>query len=72
MSSYLREMNPQIWRMVDICFFHGLEDCPQIQAQEKYLYLESHASKALSSVLTAEVEDMIKIEYNLLDCANLL
>jgi hypothetical protein len=27
-SSYLREMNPQVWWMVDICLSHTLEDCP--------------------------------------------
>jgi endo-1,4-beta-mannosidase len=32
MSSYLREMNPQIWWMVDVGFFYALEDCPQTQA----------------------------------------
>jgi hypothetical protein len=34
MSSYLREMNPQVWWMVDICLSHALEDCPQTQAQK--------------------------------------
>jgi hypothetical protein len=58
--------------MVDICFSHSLEDCPQNQVQEKYLYLELHASKALSSALSAEIEDMIKMEYGLLESINLL
>jgi hypothetical protein len=40
--------------------------------QEKHLYLKSHGSKALSSALSAEVEDIIKIEYGLLESANLL
>jgi hypothetical protein len=66
MSSYLREMNTQVWWMVDVRFSHALNDCPQTQAQEKYLYLEVHASKALSSVLSAEVKDKIKMEYGLL------
>jgi hypothetical protein len=29
MSSYLREMNPQVWWMVYIDISHTLEDCPQ-------------------------------------------
>jgi hypothetical protein len=45
-SSYLYEMNPQVWWMVDVGFSHALEDCPQTQAEEKYLYLKAHASKA--------------------------
>jgi hypothetical protein len=52
--------------------FHALEDCPQTQVQEKCLYLEAHTSKALSSALSAEVEDLIKIEYNLLENVNIL
>jgi hypothetical protein len=31
MSSYLHEMNPQVWWMVDVSFSHDLEDCPQTQ-----------------------------------------
>jgi hypothetical protein len=31
-SSYLREMNPQVWWIVDVVFSHALDDCPQIQA----------------------------------------
>jgi hypothetical protein len=58
--------------MVDVGFSHALEDCPKSQVQEKYLYLEAHASKALSSVLSAEVEDMIKIEYDLFETINIL
>jgi hypothetical protein len=38
-SSYLCEMNPQVWWMVDIDLSHTLEDCPQTQGQKKYLYL---------------------------------
>jgi hypothetical protein len=53
LSSYLHEMNPQVWWMVDVCFSHALEDCPQTQAQEKCLYLEAYVSKALSSALSA-------------------
>jgi hypothetical protein len=49
-----------------------LEDCPHTQAQEKCLYLEAHATKALSSALSAEVKDIIKIEYGFLESANLL
>jgi hypothetical protein len=51
---------------------HALEDCPQTQAQEKCLYLKAHAFKALSSGLSAEVEDMIGIESSFLENANLL
>jgi endo-1,4-beta-mannosidase len=29
MSSYLHEMDPQVWWMVDISLSHALEDCPQ-------------------------------------------
>jgi hypothetical protein len=29
MSSYLREMNSQIWWMIDIGLSHALEHCPQ-------------------------------------------
>jgi hypothetical protein len=35
MSSYLREMNLQVWCMVDIGLSHTLEDCPQTQGQKK-------------------------------------
>jgi hypothetical protein len=30
MSSYLCEMNPRVWWMIDIGLSHTLEDCPQI------------------------------------------
>jgi hypothetical protein len=72
MSSYLREMNTQVWWMVDVGFSHTLEDGPQTQAQEKCLYLEAHSSKALSSALSVKVEDIIEMEYGLLESANLL
>jgi hypothetical protein len=32
MSSYLCEMNSQVWWMVDVGISHALEDCPQTQA----------------------------------------
>jgi hypothetical protein len=32
MSSYLCEMNPIVWWMVDVGLSHALEDCPQTQA----------------------------------------
>jgi hypothetical protein len=51
-SSYLREMNSQVWWMVDIYLSHTLKDCPQTQGQKKCLYLEAHASNALSSALS--------------------
>jgi hypothetical protein len=72
MSSYLREMNLQVWWMVDVGFSYDLEDCAQTQVQEKCLYLKAHASKALSSSLSVEVEDIIEMEYGLLKSANLL
>jgi hypothetical protein len=34
MSTYLHEMNPQVWWMVDVDLSHALEDCPQTQAQK--------------------------------------
>jgi hypothetical protein len=40
--------------------------------QDKCLYLEAHASNALSCALSAEVEDMIEMEYGLLESANIL
>jgi hypothetical protein len=72
MTSYLREMNPEVWCMVDVGFSHAFEDCPQTQAQEKCLYLEAHASEALPSALSAEVEGIIDMEYGLLESANIL
>jgi hypothetical protein len=32
MSTYLHEMNSQVWWMVDVDLSHALEDCPQTQA----------------------------------------
>jgi hypothetical protein len=72
MSSYLSEMNPQVWWMVDIGLSHALEDCPQTQAQKKYLYLEAYASNALSSALSIEIKNEIKMEYGWPKRANLL
>jgi hypothetical protein len=72
MSSYLCEMNPQVWWMVDICLSHILEDCPQTQGQNKYLYLEAHAFNVLSSALSAKIKDKIKMEYGWLERINLL
>jgi hypothetical protein len=40
--------------------------------QKKCLYLEAHTSSVLSSFLSAEIKDEIKIEYSLLERANLL
>jgi hypothetical protein len=71
-SSYLREMNPQVWWMIDICLSHILEDCPQTQGQQKCLYLKAHASNALFSTLSAEIKDEIEMEYDWLERANLL
>jgi hypothetical protein len=72
MSSYLCEMNSHVWWIVDIDFSHALEDCPQTQAQEKCLYLKTHASNGLSSALSVEIKDEIKIEYGWSERENLL
>jgi hypothetical protein len=72
MSTYLCKMNPQVWWMVNVGLSHALQDRPQIQAQKKYLYLEAHASNGLSSVLSAEIKDKIKMEYDWPERANLL
>jgi hypothetical protein len=72
MSSYLREMNHQVWWMVDVGLSHALDDCQQTQGQNKCLYFEAHASNAFSSALSAEIKDNIEIEYDLLESANLL
>jgi hypothetical protein len=58
--------------MVDIGLSHALEDCPQTQTQKKYLYLEAHASNALSSALSAEIKNEVEIEYGWPERANLL
>jgi hypothetical protein len=71
-SSYLREMNPQVWWMIDIGLSHTLEDCPQTQGQQKCLYLKAHACNALFSTLSAEIKDEIEMEYGWLERANLL
>jgi hypothetical protein len=72
MSTYLREMNPQVWWMVDVGLCHALQDCPQTQAQKKCLYLEAHASNGLSSALSAEIKNEVKMEYGWPERANLL
>jgi hypothetical protein len=72
MSSYLCEMNPHVWWILDICVSHTLEDCPQTQGQKKCLYLEAHASNVLSTALSAEIKDEIEMEYGWLERANLL
>jgi hypothetical protein len=72
MSTYLDDMNPQVWWMVDVGISHALEDCPQTQAQNKWLYLEAHTSNGLSSALSAGIKDEIKIGYGWPERANLL
>jgi hypothetical protein len=72
MSSYLREMNPQVWWMVDVGLSQALEDCPQTQEENNCMYLEAHAFNALFSVLSVQIKDKIEIEYGLLERANLL
>jgi hypothetical protein len=47
--------------------YHALEDCPQTQGQRKCLYLEAHASNALSSSLSAEIKDNVEMDYGLLE-----
>jgi hypothetical protein len=65
-------MNPQVWWMVDVNLSHALEDCPQTQVQKKCLYLKAHVSNGLSSVLSAERKDKVKIEYDWRERANIL
>jgi hypothetical protein len=72
MSSNLREMNHQVWWMIDIGISHALQDCPQTQAQKKCLYLEADASNTLSSALSTEIKNEVKIEYGWPERANLL
>jgi hypothetical protein len=31
MSTYLHEMNPQVWWMIDVGLSYALKDCPQTQ-----------------------------------------
>jgi hypothetical protein len=49
-----------------------LDDCPLTQAQKKCLYLEAHASNALSSTLSAEIKNEVEMEYGWPERANLL
>jgi hypothetical protein len=72
MTTYFCEMNHQVWWMVDVGLSHALQNCPQTQAQKKCLYLEAHTSNDLSSALSAEIKDEIKIEYGWPERANLL
>jgi hypothetical protein len=72
MSTYLCEMNSQVWWMVDVSLSHAFEDCPKTQAQKKCLYLEAHASNDLSSALSVERKNKVKMEYGCPERANLL
>jgi hypothetical protein len=72
MSTYLREMNTQVWWMVDVGISHALVDCPQTQAQKKCLYLETHISNGLSSALCAEIKNEVEMEYGWTKRAKLL
>jgi hypothetical protein len=65
-------MNPQVSWMVDACLSHVLEDCPQTQAQKKCIYLKAHTSNGLSSALSAEIKDEVKMEYGWPERVNLL
>jgi hypothetical protein len=58
--------------IVDVGLSHALEDYPQPQAQKKCIYLKAHASNGLSSDLSAEIKDEIKMEYGWPERANLL
>jgi hypothetical protein len=58
--------------MIDINLSHALEDCPQTQAQKKYLYPEAHASNALSSALSVKIKNEVEMEYGWPKRANLL
>jgi hypothetical protein len=71
MSTYLCEMNPKVWWIVDVCISHALEDCRQTQAQKKCLYFKAHTFNALSSALSTKTKDEIKMKYGLLERANL-
>jgi hypothetical protein len=72
MSTYLHEMNYQVWWMVDVGLSHALEDCPQTQAQKKCLYFEAHTSNCLFSALSAEIKNEVKMECGWPERANLL
>jgi hypothetical protein len=71
MSTYLYEMNSQVWWMIYVGLSHALKNCPQTQAQKKRLYLEAHTSNGLSSTLSAEIKDEIEMEYDWPERANL-
>jgi hypothetical protein len=58
--------------MVDIYISHTLEDCSQTQWQKKCIYLKVHVSNDLSSALSAEIKDEIKMEYGWFERSNLL
>jgi hypothetical protein len=62
----------QVWWIVDIDISHTLEDCPQTQGQKKCPYLEAYASNVLSSALSVEIKDEIKMGYDWLERSNLL
>jgi hypothetical protein len=49
--------------MVNVGLSHALEDCPQTQAQKKYIYLKAHVSNGLSSAFSAKIKDEIEMEY---------
>jgi hypothetical protein len=72
MSSYLHEMNHQVWWMVDISISHTLEDWPQTKAQKKCLYLKAYTYNVLSSVLSTEIKNEVKMEYGWPKRANFL
>jgi hypothetical protein len=65
-------MNPQVWWMLDVGISHALEDCPQIEAQKKCLYLEAHTSNGLPSALSTEIKDEVEMEYGWPQRGNLL
>jgi hypothetical protein len=72
MSSYLHEMNHQVWWMVDISISHALEDWPQTKSQKKCLYLKAYTYNVLSSVLSTEIKNEVEMEYGWPKRANFL
>jgi hypothetical protein len=72
MSTYLHEINSQVWWMVDVGLSHALEDCPQTQAQKKCLYLKVHTSNGLSSALSSKIKNEVEMEYAWSERANFL
>jgi hypothetical protein len=58
--------------MIDVGLSHALEDCLQIQVQNKCIYLKGHTSNGLSSALSVEIKDEVEMGYGWHKRANLL